>query len=324
MKTQILNPALAHDLNLAVQWLQQGQLVAVPTETVYGLAADARNPEAVAAIFQAKGRPADHPLIVHLPNAVAMRDWAKDIPPEAYRLAEAFWPGPLTLLLHKADQVSTVVTGGLDSIGLRVSAHPVLQRMLNLGQLAVAAPSANPYKKLSPTSAEQVLSGMDGRIQAVVDGGHCAYGLESTIVSLLGAEIQVLRAGPITVDQLEAVLQQPVAYPQQHEVRVSGNVDVHYQPNTPLYCLSHDQLLQALPSIKVPTAVLHWQDVPGDCPIAWRVRMPDSPQAYGQALYRELYHADLQPVAQILLETPPHGDAWFAVHDRLRRAVSSS
>ncbi len=321
MNTLRLNSALDADIATAATLLKAGGLVAVPTETVYGLAADASQAEAVAKIFTAKGRPADHPLIVHLHDASAMSRWAKDIPAVAQALADAFWPGPLTLLLKKADHVSSVVTGGLDTIGLRVPAHPVLQQLLQQHQLAVAAPSANRYKKLSPTSAQQVFDTMQGRIDAVLDGGDCAFGLESTIVSVLDDDITILRAGPISAAELATVLGRPVAQPKQHQVKVAGNVDAHYQPEKKLFCLPWPALLQKLTDSPQPCAVLHLTAMPPTHTACWQKSMPSNALDYGQALYRELYAADQSAAEVILLEAPPVGDAWLAVQDRLARAV---
>lgn len=309
------------DVELAAQLLKQGGLVAVPTETVYGLAADATNPLAVSQIFAAKGRPADHPLIVHLHDASALSQWAKDIPELAFTLAKAFWPGPLTLLLKKADHVSHVVTGGLDTIGLRVPGHPVLQKLLQTHQLAVAAPSANRYKKLSPTSAQQVFQSMNGRIDAVLDGGDCAFGLESTIVSLLGEHPQVLRAGPISASALAEVAGVAVAQPVKHQEKVSGNVDAHYQPDKKLICLPFAALVQRLSEMTEPVAVLHQTPLPDTVQPSWQKCMPLTAQAYAQALYRELYTADQSDATLILIESPPTSEAWLAVYDRLSRAV---
>jgi len=316
-----LSSAIEADVELAAQLLQQGGLVAVPTETVYGLAADASNAEAVSKIFAAKGRPADHPLIVHLHDASALSLWAKDIPELAFTLANAFWPGPLTLLLKKADHVSSVVTGGLDTIGLRVPGHPVLQQLLQKHQIAVAAPSANRYKKLSPTSARQVFHAMNGRIDAVLDGGDCEFGLESTIVSLVGDRAEVLRAGPITASELSQVLGFKVAQPLKHEVKVSGNVDAHYQPDKKLYCMPFDVLMQRLADTTEQVAVLHQTALPESMQPRWQKLMPCHALEYGQALYRELYAADQSDAAVILIETPPLSEDWLAVHDRLARAV---
>ncbi len=317
--TSMLNSDIDADIASAVQLLQQGKLVAVPTETVYGLAADASNPAAVAQIFIAKGRPADHPLIVHLHDVAEIAHWAKDIPPAAYQLAAAFWPGPLTLLLKKADHVDPTVTGGLDSIGVRVPAHPVLLKVLTRGKLAVAAPSANPYKRLSATTAEQVFATMSGNIDAVLDGGDCEFGLESTIVSLLGEQVQVLRAGPVSADDIAAVLNCDVETPAQHQVKVSGNVAAHYQPKTRLCCATATELSMLLANSSQRLAVLALTPLP-TAPF-WHSQMPHNARAYGRELYKQLYQADLSGAELIIVETPPTDDAWLAVQNRLMRAA---
>lgn len=320
MNTELLAAEQPADLARAAVLLQQGELVAVPTETVYGLAANAADATAVAKIFQAKGRPADHPLIVHIADLTMLQQLAINIPEQAYQLAAAFWPGPLTLLLQKAPAVSPVVTGGLDSIGVRMPAHPALLALLQQAGLAVAAPSANPYKKLSPTRASQVLHGMDGKIAAVLDGGPCQHGLESTIVDLTGQEVQVLRSGPISAAELEQVLGCPVSTPQQHQVKVSGNVGAHYQPNTPVYLLPPEALTARLASCSGRVAVLHYTALPL-VGVAYQQQLPATAAAYGQQLYHQLFLADQQGVEEILVELPPQSHGWEAVQDRLRRAA---
>ncbi|EGR4434905.1 L-threonylcarbamoyladenylate synthase [Vibrio cholerae] len=321
LNTQQLSAMTPADIECAAQLLKQGQLVAIPTETVYGLAADATQPEAVKQIFSAKGRPANHPLIVHLGSAEQLSEWATAIAPEAYQLAEAFWPGPLTLLLPKAKQVSPVVTGGLESVGIRVPAHPVLLDILKTHRLAVAAPSANPYKKLSPTSAQQVLDGLNGRLAAVLDGGECQHGLESTIVDLTSKPFRVLRAGPITASELSAVLGQEVLQPQVHQVAVPGNVDSHYQPKTRLRVIDDLARELATQSDELRIALLHLSALQASEQRLLKP-MPQEAKAYGQALYRSLAEVDKWGVDEIWLERPPQGEAWLAVHDRLRRAAS--
>ena len=321
LNTLMLNAAVADDVRTAALLLKAGKLVAVPTETVYGLAADARNKDSVKQIFAAKGRPADHPLIVHLHHATALTQWAKEIPPQAFTLAAAFWPGPLTLLLKKADHVDSCVTGGLDTIGLRVPAHPALLQLLAAEQLAVAAPSANPYKKLSPTCAQQVMDTMIGNIDAVLDGGECEFGLESTIVSLVDGVVQVLRAGPISSEQLEEVLGQKVEIPEQHQVKVSGNVAAHYQPQTRLSCASTMELTGLLHSNTLRLAVLSFGDLPCGVQAHWHCIMPTNAKQYGQVLYKQLYLADQSGAELIVLETPPRDDQWAAVQNRLMRAA---
>ena len=325
--TRLLDATRADDIADAVRLLREGRLVAVPTETVYGLAANAADPAAVRAIFTAKGRPSDHPLIVHLPDASHLPRWARDIPDTAWRLAERFWPGPLTLLLRKASQVDATVTGGRDSIGLRVPAHPVLREVLQVLDGGLAAPSANPYQRLSPTSAAQVLAGLDGRIDAVLDGGPCAVGLESTIVDLTGEVPRVLRAGPITRGELEAALQQPVEMPEQHDTAVPGNVAVHYRPHTRLLMLDADTLrarLAALPA-QARVAVMTWGAAvtrPAHPGIAAWVAMPQAKADYARALYATLHALDAAGADQIWLQAPPRDEAWRDVHDRLSRAAA--
>ncbi|KQB07842.1 threonylcarbamoyl-AMP synthase [Vibrio metoecus] len=320
LNTQQLSAMTPADIECAAQLLKQGQLVAIPTETVYGLAADATQPEAVKQIFSAKGRPANHPLIVHLGSAEQLSEWATDIADEAYQLAQAFWPGPLTMLLPKAEHVSPVVTGGLDTIGIRVPAHPVLLEILKAHRLAVAAPSANPYKKLSPTSAQQVLDGLNGKLAAVLDGGECQHGLESTIVDLTCKPFRVLRAGPITASELSAVLGQEVLQPQVHHVAVPGNVDSHYQPKTRLRVI--DAIANELVTAgNIKIALLHLSELQASEQRLLKP-MPQDAKAYGQALYRSLAEVDKWGVDEIWLERPPQGETWLAVHDRLRRAAS--
>lgn len=319
MNTLILDAQHSNDITLAGQLLRRGKLVAVPTETVYGLAADASQPDAVSAIFAAKGRPADHPLIVHLHSTKAMTDWACDIPDSAWQLARAFWPGPLTLLLKKANHVSNIITGGLDSIGLRMPAHPALLSLLRQHELAVAAPSANRYKKLSPTSCEQVLASLQGRIAAVLDGGFCQHGVESTIVDLTGDTPTIVRAGPVKASQLAAILQREVAQPAQHQVKVAGNVEAHYQPEAPLICLDSKQLAESIGNATADIAVLHYSPLPQACKVQ-SMPMAQNAADYASALYRSLYLADKAGVSQIWCELPPQSEDWLAVHDRLRRA----
>lgn len=320
--TLVLHAQRDEDIAQAGSILRRGGLLAVPTETVYGLAADASNAEAVKAIFTAKGRPADHPLIVHIGSVDALARWAVNIPPLAYELAAAFWPGPLTLLLPRADSVPDEVTAGRASIGLRMPAHPVLLRLLQETGMAVAAPSANPYKRLSPTSAAQVLAGLDGRIDAVLDGGDCQVGLESTILDMSGEELRILRSGPVTAAQIAEVAGRKVQTPLQHDVAVPGNVAVHYQPRTPLFVAEREQVLAARHARGERVAAVLLGDT-ADLPESARVvRMPAGKSAYAQALYRTLHELDAQDLEAIWLERPPQAEAWADVHDRLNRAAS--
>lgn len=326
MDTRLLQASSAADCATAVRLLAQGELVGVPTETVYGLAADARQPDAVQKIFAAKDRPHNHPLIVHLDSADQLPQWSTHLPPAASLLARAFWPGPLTLLLHKAPWVDATVTGGRDTIALRVPDHPVLLRIIAALGSGIAAPSANPHKRLSPTSATQVMASLEGRISAVLDGGPCRVGLESTIVDLTSPTPRILRSGPITSEQLEAVLGQAVELPLRHNVSVPGNMQVHYQPHAPLHLLQRAPLLDYLQTHPQETlAALFLGDVPGGAAVATGrhcLALPQDKEGYARELYRRLHEADCLQPARILLETPPHEEAWLDVHDRLARAAT--
>ena len=323
--TRLLDATRADHIAEAVRLLREGRLVAMPTETVYGLAADATDPVAVRGIFTAKGRPSDHPLIVHLPDASHLPRWAEDIPETAWRLAERFWPGPLTLLLRRAPHIDASVTGGRDSIGLRVPAHPVMRQVLQTLDGGLAAPSANLYQRLSPTTAAQVLAGLDGRIDAVLDGGPCAVGLESTIVDLTGTAPRVVRAGPITRGEIEAALQVPVDMPAQHDTAVPGNVAVHYRPHTPLRMLDAATLEERLATLPAHArvAVMTYGTTlarPAHAGIAAWVAMPEAKADYARALYATLHALDAAGAGEIWLQTPPRDEAWRDVHDRLARA----
>lgn len=317
MNTQHLFAHNSQDIEQAKQILADGELVAIPTETVYGLAADASNPEAVKKIFAAKGRPANHPLIVHIGDVAQLSDWAIDIPAEAYTIAEAYWPGPVTLLLNKAPQATSVVTGGLDTIGIRMPAHAVFSQLLSSG-MAVAAPSANPYKKLSPTSAKHVLKSLAGKIAAVLDGGDCAHGLESTIIDLTQRPFRILRSGPVSATQLSQTLGMPVEAPQAHSVAVPGNVTSHYQPNTRVRLVTLEQIETAQPG---NIACVHISPLSSD--IGFKTKtMPNEVSQYSHDLYRALDEVDQWGCDEIWVERPPVSDEWLAVHDRLNRAQS--
>lgn len=327
--TVFLQATVPADLARAVELLRGGGLVAVPTETVYGLAADIANPDAVGRIFSAKQRPPGHPLIVHIHANSELQHWAAEVPAAAWRLAEAFWPGPLTLLLNKSAAVPDVVTGGLPTVGLRCPDHPVLAQVLAKLGSAVAAPSANLHKQLSPTTAQQVLSTLDGRIDAVLDGGPCRVGLESTIVDLTGPMPRILRSGPITREQLEAVLQTPVEQPQRHETAVPGNMAEHYRPQAPLYSVPRTALQATLQRLgPARCAVLLHGVLPPVAALdtlkgtnAVRV-LPADKAGYARELYGALHDLDLQHPACIVIETPPQDADWLDVNDRLARATT--
>lgn len=306
------------DLSTAVNLLRSGELVALPFETVYGLAGDATNPDALRAIFHAKGRPADHPLIVHLASADQLPDWAAEVPEAACRLATAFWPGPLTLVLPAARMVSPLVTGGQTTVALRVPAHPVPQAVLRQFGRGLAAPSANPHGQISPTTAEHVGRHLAGEIAAVVDGGACPVGIESTIVDLSSEHPRILRPGAITPEMLARHLPLAAA-PAAAAPRVPGALASHYAPRTPCYRIPAGLDEAPFPDQRTGLLAQH--------PPAWPVTkfwpMPSHPEDYARALYAALHDADASGCETLLIVLPPDEPAWAAIHDRLRRATRS-
>lgn len=314
-------------LQAASSVLHAGGLVAFPTETVYGLGADARNPLAVRRIFEAKGRPADNPLIVHVPDIASAKQLVTNWPTSAQLLAEAFWPGPLTLLLPKRPEIPDLVTAGLPAVGLRVPAHPVALRLLEVSGLPVAAPSANPYMGISPTTAEHVASGLADRVDLILDGGPTQVGIESTVVDLTGEVPLVLRPGGVSLEALQRVLPETRMADQREAEgpRLSpGLARRHYSPRAPLYLVSgKEALVSAAEAARGETlGVMSLGSPPADLPGAvWR-SMPSEPEAYAQALYSALHDLDAAGVTLILAERPPAEAAWVAVLDRLTRAAA--
>lgn len=321
MRTERLDAGRGEDLARAGELLRAGELVAVPTETVYGLAADARNPRAVERIFAAKGRPRSHPLIVHIAVPEQLETLAVRVPARAYALARHFWPGPLTLLLEKHDDVPGEVTGGLPTIGVRMPDHPVLLGLLRRFGLAVAAPSANRYQRLSPTCAEQVLAGLDGRIAAVLDGGPCAVGTESTIVRLAAHGVEILRPGPISAAELGQVLGCPVAAPAAHVHAVSGNQRNHYQPSSRVVLKSASELAAALSRSSPAVGWLVHSDVWAGAPVENMQHLGPEHRRYRRELYGALYRLDRLGLDEIWVERPPPGPEWADIRDRLARAA---
>jgi L-threonylcarbamoyladenylate synthase len=306
----------------AVALLRAGGIVAFPTETVYGLGADATNDEALRRIISIKGRPADHPLIVHLASPVQMQDWARDIPTAAYALAERFWPGPLTLILRRRAWVSVLVTGGQETIGLRVPAHPVALELLSAFGGGVAAPSANRFGRISPTSAEHVRQELGDGPDMILEGGVCRVGIESTIVALTGSNPVILRPGGISPEALEAVMGQKVTLPGiPQTARVPGMLASHYAPAIPLRLVGAVQLPAVAASLAAKgkraavMALSGYRSVTGQT-----VAMPPEPSAYGYDLYAVIRMLDSGRHDAILVEMPPQTKAWLAVNDRLQRA----
>ncbi len=330
---------LGRDLERAVALLRAGELVAFPTETVYGLGADAANPQAVAKIFAAKGRPADHPLIVHLPGADALEYWAREIPETAYRLAAAFWPGALTLILNRAAHVLDAVTGGQDTIGLRVPDHRLALALLRsfdeacgTARAGIAAPSANRFGRISPTTAAHVREELGEQVGLILDGGACGVGIESTIVDLTGATPRVLRPGGISTAALAQVLgfEPEIRSNFSAEAtvpRVSGALQAHYAPNTPLRLLPTEELHDALQALSPGErcAVLAMETPPENLShgVLWQ-KAPANAMAYAHDLYATLRRMDASACDFMLIEQPPEGVEWRAVMDRLQRAACGS
>ncbi|RYV49438.1 threonylcarbamoyl-AMP synthase [Pengzhenrongella frigida] len=321
-----LSGSAPRELARAAGVLRSGGLVAFPTETVYGLGADAANEKAVARIFAAKGRPADHPLIVHLAQPEDVALWARDVPASAWRVAERFWPGPLTLILKRAAGVLDVVTGGQDTVGLRVPDHPIALGLLQVFGGGIAAPSANRFGRVSPTSAAHVLSELGDSVDWIIDGGACAVGLESTILDLSGKHPRLLRPGAVTPEMLNETLGELPTWLAIGGPRTPGRLPSHYAPETPLYLVETDALESTVRMIvgqEQSVAVLSVQpNGTGDARCRWAV-MPADPMEYGRVLYARLREADNWGCRAILVEMPRADEDWDAVHDRLRRAAGA-
>jgi len=319
-----------NDIQQAVALLRRGDLVALPTETVYGLGADAMNPDACAKIFAAKGRPSDHPLIVHLPDAEQLPVWARAIPKEAIALARAFWPGPLTLILKKHEDVPDLVTGGQDTVGLRVPNHPVALELLRAFGGGVAAPSANRFGRISPTTAAHVREELGDRVPLILDGGPCQVGLESTILDLSRDVPVILRPGAIGVDDIARVIGRRPRLRGEDEAgqggsvapRVSGALAAHYAPRTPLELVADADLLAALQQGDAVLARMPRPDSLQDG-VRWVAAALDA-AAYGHDLYAALRDLDTAGCRRILVEAPPASPEWSAVIDRLGRAAVGS
>ncbi|HEX7003058.1 MAG TPA: L-threonylcarbamoyladenylate synthase [Trueperaceae bacterium] len=310
-------PPSDENLRRAVRLLRAGQLVSFPTETVYGLGGDASNPEAVTRIFEAKGRPADHPLIVHLAGAEQLGEWARIVPQQATILAQAFWPGPLTIVLERAPAVPLEVTGGQDTVALRVPAHPVAQRLLASFGGGLAAPSANPFGRLSPTTAQHVAEQLGGRVAAILDGGPTEVGVESTIVDLSSGTPRILRPGGVGRHEIAALLGSELGpVPTVGAPRVPGSLERHYSPGCPVELVAAARL-EAL-AARGAFSVLARRSAPIDFEGNWR-RLPDEAGGYARGLYAALHELDRAGLP-ILVEEPPEGPEWEAVRDRLRRA----
>ncbi len=329
----LLNGSDPAAIRQAAQALAAGELLGLPTETVYGLAADASSDTAVAKIFTAKGRPSDHPLIVHIaPGGNGVAHFAADVPPFAQALMDAFWPGPLTLILPRREGVGAAAAGGQDSIGLRCPAHPValavLQACAALGVAGLAAPSANQFGRVSPTTAAHVQSEF-GTDLLVLDGGPCTMGIESTIVDCTRGAPVLLRPGSIGRDQIEAACGQPLRDKDDvaNAPRASGTLEAHYAPTAKVRLMTAAALQTALDLLgtgldgqAVTIAVYARQTMRSRSAQVVCQPMPTDAAAAAQALFAALRDFDAQGVRLIWVETPPDTPAWEGVRDRLQRA----
>ncbi len=308
--------------------LAAGELAGVPTETVYGLAARADQDEAVARIFAAKGRPSDHPLIVHVLDEAGARVFAQDLPPVAHQLMEAFWPGPLTLIVRRVPGIAAAAAGGQDTVGLRCPSHPVFRALMTecraLGVEGLAAPSANRFGRVSPTTAAHVGGEFDPGL-TVLDGGPCDVGIESTIVDVSRGGLVLLRPGVLTPDQLEAAAGQPLHAPDAQAPRASGTLAAHYAPRATVRLMSTEALREALAGEHpVGLAVYSRSSFDGTqgSPVMLRA-MPAQARAAARQLFAVLRELDAAGATQIWIESPPQEAAWDGVRDRLSRAAAA-
>jgi L-threonylcarbamoyladenylate synthase len=334
------------DIAAAVDVLRQGGLVAFPTETVYGLGADATNPAGVGRIFTVKGRPRNHPVIVHVSEATAIKGWAADVPPDAWALAEAFWPGPLTLILPRADHVPDIVTGGASTVGLRVPDQPLALELLDAFGGGIAAPSANRFGRVSPTTAAHVRADLGTDVDLILDGGACTVGVESTIVDLSWGGPRVLRLGGLSVEALSHVLGHSLVVSAVAAGEVSGFVPValdaeaaaepvpapgtlpsHYAPEARVEVVAADAVAEraaALLGEGSRVGLLAPRRIPG-LPDGLDALPPaGGPQAYAKCLYQRLREADRRGLDVLLAVPPPPTGIGAAVLDRLRRAASAA
>lgn len=316
----------ADPVSTAVDILREGGLVALPTETVYGLAADASNELAVRRIFAAKGRPASHPLIVHLSGADRLAGWAAHVPDTARRLAEAFWPGPLTLVLPRGPQVPHAVTGGQDTVALRVPAHPLARQVLQSFGGGVAAPSANRFGRISPTTAAHVREELGDEVDYVLDGGPCIIGVESTIIDVSGPVPALLRPGGLAIEEVERVLRVKVPRRETGGPRAPGMLASHYAPRAGLRVCEPDALREEVTAhlsdglrVAVIAPAASASALEGDVRV---FDVPADPSGFARALYATMREIDALGFDLIVAVLPPEAGLGAAVRDRLRRAAA--
>ena len=308
------------EIRRAAQILRAGGLVAFPTETVYGLGADASSEKAVARLYAVKRRPADHPVIVHLYSLERALAWARDVPREARALADHFWPGPLTLILKRSEKAKDFVTGGQPSVGIRVPSHPVARDLLEAFGDGIAAPSANRFGRVSPTAAAHVRDDLGEDVDLVLEGGESEVGIESTIVDFSGGRAVLLRPGAIDRKMLEAFVR--IEEREAASVRHPGGMERHYAPRTPARLVNGFDLDRQIFQLGARVAVLAFSRP--DERVEYWLRMPRDPSAYAHKLYAALRELDSAGCEQILVEAPPEAPEWAAVRDRLQKACSAA
>jgi L-threonylcarbamoyladenylate synthase len=317
------------ELNDAVQALRDGELVAFPTETVYGLGAHAGHPGALRRVFELKGRPPTHPLIVHLDSPRFLTRWAREVPVAAERLAERFWPGPLTLVLPRTPQVNPLITGGQDTVAVRVPSHPMAQQLLTAFGGGIAAPSANRYGRVSPTRADHVREEFGNAVHSILDGGECKLGLESTIVACVGGQVRLLRPGAIGLSQLRRVVPEVRSDTDSADAmpRVPGSSHAHYAPLTPLVIVPADEIEELAESLSgggQRIAVLAQRPPLGTYKSVTWINAGPRLESYAHDFYANLRTLDKAACTRILVQSVPLDERWDAVRDRLRRAAAGS
>jgi L-threonylcarbamoyladenylate synthase len=326
-------------IQFAARKLEEGGLVAFPTETVYGLGADAENPSAIAGIYAAKGRPLNHPVIVHLPPEANLGYWADAIPPQAQQLIDAFWPGPLTLILKRAKHIPAAVSAAQDSIGLRCPSHPVAQALLRefkAGKGGIAAPSANKFGHISPTMAQHVRDEFGSEpgnpVDCILDGGQSQVGIESTILDLSRMETHgpvLLRPGQLDAARIAEVIGVLPSLPDAAAPRVSGALDSHYAPRTPVALIAPDQMQEVSQRLSMGQrrfALMYCSLLPDTIVqrATARIKLSAMPDGFAHDLYAALRRLDAINADIILIEAPPEDSGWQAVNDRLSRAAFGS
>ncbi|MSR32465.1 MAG: threonylcarbamoyl-AMP synthase [Gemmataceae bacterium] len=319
--TLVEEPPSPETLAEAVRLLQQGEVVAAPTETVYGLAANALNEQAVAKIFSVKGRPTNNPIIVHVSSLAQAKELAKDWNETTDNLARRFWPGPLTLVVNRQEKIPNLVTAGANSVALRFPSHPVMQSLIELAGFPLAAPSANSSGHISPTRAEHVLHDLGGKIPLILDAGACSGGIESTVVDARQSPVRLLRPGGISAAMLESVAG-PVEFSFQNTTSSKpllspGLLEKHYAPRTTAYWIEEnlDAVREECQLAGWKYGILAWEEIPG------ALSLGTQPEEYARGLYDALHRLDAMGLDRILIIAPPARPEWLAIRDRLRRAA---